>query len=119
MTGIGDVIIFGYIVNIFIFLLFTILFTIIEITRVVSDPRSLLEFQQMENNINELKRLKKMAPFQEKYIDLISMLLPYANILKIFILIKGLIREGGFAGFVEFEIKRVRKTVEEFNKERK
>ena len=113
MTGIGDVIIFGYMVNIFTFILFSVLFSIIEITRVTRDPKSFLELQNMENNINELKRLKRMAPFQEKYIDIIVMLLPYANVLKAYIVLNGLIREGGFAAFVESEIKRVRKVVED------
>ena len=113
MTGIGDIIIFGYMANILVFLFFIILSTIIQASRVVNDPKSLIEFQKIENNINELKRLQRMAPFQEKYIDLIAMLLPYANVLKVYIVIRRLIREGGFAAFLEFEIRRVRKVVED------
>ena len=113
-----DIILFGYIVNIFLFILFSI-FMVVQMTAgILKDPKQMLEMKQLENNIQELKRLNMMAPFYEKYMDLIVFFLPYSSILKYYLMLNAIMKDG-FDGYVENEIKRLRNILEERKNDKK
>ena len=108
-----DIILLGWLVNFGSGILFVIFMTVLSLSNIVNDPVKILELQQMENNLGELKRLLKMAPFQEKYIDAIAFILPFATPLKHYMLLKGIVREGGMPAYIQSEIHRLRTLISE------
>lgn len=112
-----DIIILGYTTNVILNLLFMFFTIMISVVEAGMNPKKILEIRNFENNLAELKRLLEMAPFQEKYSDLFAFLIPFASVLKCYTLVNGILREGSLPAYVEFEILRLRRVIEDSRKE--
>ena len=111
-----DIILLGWFVNLVSGILFVIFMSVLSIGSIANNPTRILELQQMENDLSEYKRLIKMAPFQEKYIGTIAFILPFATLLKHYMLLKSIVREGGMPAYIQSEINRLRILIEEKEK---
>lgn len=110
-----DIIALGYFVNIMGFIIFTLFMVILSLTEVAKDPKKMLELKQLENDIQELKRLNHMLPWFDKYQDAISFMIPFSAIPKYYYMMERFMAVG-VRGFTLEEIKKAKDKLEKGKK---
>jgi len=111
-----EIIILGYLINIISIIFLDIIFMAQNFVNLSNNPVELLQTQQLENNIKEIERLKKMSKFSEKFKNLFSFIMPFGSVLNIIILIIEIEKSGNFFSYIEDEIKRLKQQIEEDKK---
>lgn len=106
-----NTILVGYLVN-FLSLIFLEIYLFLSLRAEMSkDPKKFILLKAITNHMGELNRLKNMAPFQEKYSNLIAFLLPFAYVLKCYEIFYGIHKNGNFLEYLLSEIKRFKKLI--------
>jgi len=93
----------GVAINILLDLMFTITMVVITLTDIGGDPTKIMALKTLENKVNEMKDLRSQLPFIHKYRYQLITFIPFASVLKTFMMIISF-KDGGMLGHTDREI---------------